>query len=170
MTHPRSLADHVSYLLRGRGAHAGPSAVLEAWPAALRGERPPGAGHSAWELLEHLRIAQRDILEYSRRADHVSPEWPRGYWPEAPAPADERAWEDSRTAFLADLEAMQALVVQKADTLLEPLPHIQDGPTLLREALLLADHNSYHLGQLVALRRRLGAWPVDASSTDAGNA
>jgi uncharacterized damage-inducible protein DinB len=149
----------VSRLLRGRGAHAAPGAVLEGWPEALRGQRPEGAEHSAWQLLEHLRIAQWDILEYSRDADHVSPAFPAGYWPETTAPPGARAWERSVTAFFADLEAMQALVRERAEALLEPLPHLEDGPTLLREALILADHNAYHLGQLVALRRRLGAWP-----------
>jgi len=159
MPDPESLADHVNRLLQGKGAHAAPEAVLEAWPPPLRGVRPPGAEHSAWQLLEHLRIAQWDILEYSRSADHVSPAFPAGYWPETEAPPDERAWEESRATFLTELQAMQALVAERAEALLAPLPHIEDGPTLLREALILADHNAYHLGQLVALRRRLGDWP-----------
>ena len=162
MSDPAKLADHVTYLLRGRGAHASPAAVLDGWPEGLRGERPPGAEHSAWQLLEHLRIAQSDLLEYSRGPGHESPEWPAGYWPATEAPPDDRAWENSRSAFFADLAAIQALVTERAEALLEPLPHLEDGPTLLREALLLADHNAYHLGQLVALRRRLGAWPAGA--------
>lgn len=160
MSHPKTLVEHVTYLLRGKGAHASPEAVLDGWPSALRGERPPGAEHSAWELLEHLRIAQRDILDYSRDPGHVSPEWPDGYWPGGAVPPDDAAWEGSRAAFFADLEAMQALVAERADHLLEPLAHTREAHTLLREALILADHNAYHLGQLVALRRRLGAWPA----------
>jgi hypothetical protein len=166
MSHPVTLADHVTYLLRGKGAHASPATVLKNIPSALRGERPPDAEHSAWQLLEHLRIAQSDILEYSRQPGHVSPEWPAGYWPPSAAPPDDRAWEASRTGFLAELEAMQALVVECADSLLEPLPHLDDGPTLLREALILADHNAYHLGQLVALRRRLAIWPAARAGGD----
>jgi len=159
VSHPTSLADHVTRLLRGRGAHATPQAILDGWPEGRRGECPPGAEHSAWQLLEHLRIAQWDILEYSRNPDHVSPEFPAGYWPDAASPPDDEAWERSRASFFADLEAMQALVREHSETLLEPLAHIEDGPTLLREALILADHNAYHLGQMVALRRRLGDWP-----------
>jgi len=93
MTHAKTLAEHVTFLLRGKGAHSSPEAVLDRWPAALRGERPPGAEHSPWELLEHLRIAQRDILDYSRGPGHASPEWPDGYWPGSAAPPHDAAWQ-----------------------------------------------------------------------------
>jgi hypothetical protein len=123
----------------------------------LRGRKPRAAQHTAWQLLEHLRIAQWDILEFSRKPKHVSPAWPDGYWPATPAPPDEAAWDKSVRRFRADLKAMQKLVANPASDLFAPLPH-GDGQTLLREALLLADHNAYHVGQLVLLRRLLGAW------------
>jgi hypothetical protein len=111
-------------------------------------------------LLEHLRIAQWDILEFSRDGRHVSPPFPEGYWPSGDAPPDEEAWERSVSAFRADLKAMEALVADPSTDLFAPIPHGQ-GQTVLREALLVADHNAYHLGQLVLLRRLLGAWPAD---------
>jgi uncharacterized damage-inducible protein DinB len=120
-------------------------------------EKPSGAPYSAWQLLEHMRIAQRDILEFSRNPKHVSPEWPEGYWPTKEAPPTKAAWSNSVRAFRSDLRAMQKLVANPASDLFARIPH-GDGQTLLREALLVADHNSYHLGQLVMLRRLLGAW------------
>ena len=104
-----------------------------------------------------MRIAQSDILEFSRNPKHVSPEFPAGYWPETDAPPDDKAWEKSVRQFRADLKAMQDLVEDPATDLFAPIPH-GDGQTILREALLVADHNSYHLGQLVTVRRLLGAW------------
>jgi uncharacterized damage-inducible protein DinB len=108
-------------------------------------------------LLEHMRIAQWDILEFSRDAKHVSPAWPEGYWPKSDAPADDAAWEASVSSFRADLKAMQKLVADRKTNLFAPIAH-GEGQTLLREALLVADHNAYHSGQLVLLRRMLGAW------------
>lgn len=158
MDHDRSLRDHLLYLLGGGGAHADFEATVAGLPAELRGTKPPGAPHSPWQLLEHLRLAQWDILEFSRDAQHVSPPWPEGYWPESEAPPDDGAWARSVAAFRADLEAMKALVADPASDLHARIPH-GDGQTLLREALLVADHNAYHLGQLVLVRRLLGAWP-----------
>ena len=114
--------------------------------------------HSPWRLLEHLRIAQWDILEFSRNPSHVSPPWPVGYWPNGDAPPDALAWDRAVDAFRADLAAMCELVNDSATDLFAPLPH-GDGQTVLREALLVADHNAYHLGQLVVVRRLLGCWP-----------
>ena len=150
-----ALRDHVLYLLRGGGAHAPIESVLDDWPATLRGAKPEGQPHTAWRLLEHLRIAQSDILEFSQNPEHVSPPWPAGYWPASDAPPDEDAWERSRAALRADREAMEALVQDPTVDLLAPIPH-GEGQTLLREALLVADHNAYHQGQLAVLRRLLG--------------
>jgi hypothetical protein len=108
-------------------------------------------------MLEHMRIAQWDILEFSRDSKHKSPKWPDGYWPENPEPPDEKAWGRSVDAFFQQLQSMCALVADDATDLFARIPH-GDGQTVLREALLVADHNAYHLGQLVLLRRTLGAW------------
>jgi len=126
-------------------------------PANLRGTKPHGSPHSAWELLEHLRIAQRDMLEFSRNAKHVSPKWPAGYWPASVAPPDEAAWNRSVEGFNDDLATMRKLVADPASDLYTPFAH-GEGQTLIREALQLADHNAYHIGELVSLRRVLGAW------------
>jgi len=156
MSRDRALVEHLQYLLRGGGAHVGFDAVLADWPPALRGVKPAGAAHSGWQLLEHVRIAQWDILEFSRNPQHVSPSFPEGYWPATEAPPEAAAWERSVAAFRADLEAIQALVADSGTDLCARIPHGQ-GQTILREALLIADHNAYHLGQLVLLRRVLGA-------------
>lgn len=153
----RALRDHVLYLLRGGGAHLDFEKAVADLPANLRGAKAAGVPFTPWMLLEHLRIAQWDILEFSRNAQHVSPEWPRGYWPESEAPLDDAAWEKSRAAFRADLKAMEKLVANPKTDLFAKIPH-GDGQTILREALLVADHNAYHLGQLVLVRRLLGAW------------
>ncbi|HEX9670573.1 MAG TPA: DinB family protein [Thermoanaerobaculia bacterium] len=152
-----ALRDHLVELLRGGSAHLDFDAAVDGWPPELRRRRPAGAAHSPWEVLEHLRLAQWDILEFSRDPRHVSPAWPEGYWPEGPEPPDAAAWERSAAAFRADLAAMQALVADPASDLFTPFAH-GSGQTLLREALLVADHNAYHLGELVVLRRLLGAW------------
>jgi DinB superfamily len=152
-----ALRQHLLDLLRGGNAHAAFDAAVADFPAGLRGKKPEGAEYSAWQLLEHLRIAQWDILEFSRSAKHVSPKWPEGYWPKAEAPPTATAWNKSIRKFRADLKAMCNLVADKKRDLFAPIPH-GDGQTLLREALLVADHNAYHIGQLVLLRRLLGAW------------
>jgi uncharacterized damage-inducible protein DinB len=154
----RALRDHLLYLLKGRGAHADFDQAVADLPPELRGQRPAGASHSPWEILEHLRLAQWDILEFSRSADHVSPDWPAGYWPKEPAPPDGEAWDRSVEAFHKDLKAMQDLVDDPATDLYARLSWGK-GQTVLREALLVADHNAYHLGELVLLRRLLGTWP-----------
>jgi len=123
----------------------------------VRGARVAGSTHTPWRLLEHLRICQWDILEFSRDAAHRSPAFPDGYWPEADSPPDDFAWDAATQAFRDDLQAMVDIVDDPATDLLAPIPH-GDGQTVLREALLVADHNAYHLGQLVLLRRCLGIW------------
>jgi hypothetical protein len=154
-----SLRQHVLELLKGGSAHTSFQDAIQDFPAELRGKRPKGAPHSPWELLEHMRIAQLDILEFSRDAKHASPKWPEGYWPENPEPPDEKAWDRSVHAFCEGLGSMCALVADDATDLYARIPH-GDGQTILREALLVADHNAYHLGQLVLVRRMLGAWNV----------
>jgi DinB superfamily len=148
---------HVLYLLRGGGAHLDFDKAIAGLPVKLRGVCPAGLPHSPWRLVEHMRIAQWDILEFSRNPRHVSPEFPAGYWPPGDAPPSAAAWDKSVKAFRADLEAMAQLVADAATDLLALIPH-GDGQTVLREALLVADHNAYHLGQLVVVRRLLGAW------------
>ena len=157
MKEDQSLREHVLYLLRGGGAHANFESATKGLPVELRGKRPKGAEHSPWEILEHMRIAQSDILEFSRDATHTSPEWPAGYWPKTQTPPSAAAWTRSVRSFSADLEAMCALVEAKSTNLFARIPH-GSGQTILREALLVADHNAYHVGELVLVRRLLGAW------------
>jgi hypothetical protein len=152
------LRRHLADLLTGRNAHVDLDGALKGLPAKLRGVKPKGSPHTVWQLVEHIRIAQWDILEFSRNKKHVSPAWPEGYWPKTEAPSSGAAWNKSVRQVRADLEAMQKLVASKKSDLFRPITH-GDGQTLLREALLLADHNAYHIGQLVLLRRLLDAWP-----------
>ena len=153
----KQLREHVLYLLNGGGAHARFDDVVKDMPEELRGVKPSGFPHSAWMLLEHLRLAQWDILEFSRNSKHTSSEWPKGYWPKTETPPSTAAWNKSIQQFRRDLKAMQDLVSNPKSNLYARIPW-GDGQTILREALLLADHNAYHLGQLVDLRRLLGAW------------
>ena len=153
----RALRRHLVDLLQGGNAHVEFDQAVGGLPAELRGAKPPALPYSVWRLLEHMRIAQWDILEFSRNPKHVSPEWTDGYWPQGDAPADDAAWEQSVKMFRADLKAMQEMVTDPSTDLLARIPH-GDGQTILREALLVADHNAYHLGQIVAVRRLLGAW------------
>lgn len=157
MTDSNALRKHLLYLLGGGGAHVDFDSAVAGWPAQLRAKKPKGLPHTAWQLLEHMRIAQWDILEFSRNPKHVSPEWPEGYWPETDAPPSPAAWNRSVGTFQADLKAMMSLVKSPRRDLFARISH-GDGQTILREALLVADHNAYHLGELVYLRRALGAW------------
>ena len=156
--HDQALREHLVYLLKGGGAHVHFTDAIEGFPEAKRGGFIEGLPHTGWQLLEHVRIAQWDILEFSRDPKHVSPGFPEGYWPKTPVPPDESAWEKSVQAFQHDLQEMIKLVKNSRTDLYAKIPH-GDGQTILREALVLADHNAYHLGQLVDLRRVLGAWP-----------
>lgn len=157
MAESDALRQHLLDLLRGGNAHADFDTVVADFPSRLRGVKPPGAPYTAWQLLEHMRIAQWDILEFSRDAKHKSPPWPEGYWPKTEAPPAAAAWNNSLRSFRADLKAMAKLVTDKKTDLFAQIPH-GTGQTILREALLVADHNAYHLGQLVLLRRLLGTW------------
>jgi hypothetical protein len=161
MNQEETLRKHVLELLHGGHAHLRFDKAVAGLPPKLRGARPPGLPHTPWRLVEHMRIAQWDILRFSIDPGHVSPEFPRGYWPEGDAPPNAAAWNRSVGAFRADLKAMMDLVADPKSDLFTPFAHGQ-GQTLLREALLVADHNAYHLGQLVTVRRQLGAWHDDA--------
>ena len=157
MTKTDPLRSHVLELLRGGHAHVDLETALKGLPAKLRGKKPKGAEHTLWQLLEHIRIGQRDILEFSRNPKHVSPPWPKGYWPATQAPPSASAWNNSLRKVREDLKAMEKLVASPKMDLLANIPH-GTGQTILREALLLADHNAYHVGQMVLLRRMLGEW------------
>src|SRR5215470_5870309 len=155
----QALREHLVFLLKGGGAHVHFIDAVEGFPEAKRGAFISGLPHTGWQLLEHSRIAQWDILEFSRNAKHVSPGFPEGYWPKTPGPPDATAWGKSLEAFQRDLEEMVSLVKNPRIDLYAKIAH-GDGQTILREALVLADHNAYHLGQLVDLRRALGEWPT----------
>jgi DinB superfamily len=157
MESEESLREHLLELLGGGHAHLDFEKAIAGLPVELRGARLPGLPHTPWRLLEHMRIAQWDILRFSIDPEHISPEFPDGYWPTGDAPPDSNSWERSVDTFRADLRAMMDLVSNPETDLFKPIPHGQ-GQTILREALLVADHNAYHLGQLVIVRRLLGAW------------
>ena len=156
----QALRQHLVELLKGGSTHAKFEEAVKDFPERLRGKKPEGQPHTAWRLLEHMRIAQWDIVEFSRNAKHVSPEWPEGYWPEGDAPPSAAAWDKSVKQFRADLKSMQELVEDGKTDLYARIPW-GDGQTILREALLVADHNAYHVGELVMVRRLLGAWKQD---------
>lgn len=154
MSTDRELREHLLYLLGGGGAHVDFETVVKDFPLEIINSKASHVPYTPWQVLEHMRIAQWDILGFSRSAAHVSPPWPEGYWPEEGAGADEDRWNRSVEAFRADLEAMKRLVEDPATNLFAPLEH-GTGQTVLREALLIADHNAYHLGVLVTLKRLL---------------
>jgi hypothetical protein len=153
----KPLREQVVYLLTGGGAHASFDDAIKGLPGKLRGMKPEGFPHSAWMLLEHLRRAQRDILEFSRNPGYKAPKWPEDYWPKKEAPAGTAAWNKSVQQFREDRKAMVDLVKNPKIDLFALIPW-GDGQTILREALLAADHNAYHIAQLIDVRRLLGAW------------
>ena len=156
------LRKRLTTLLKGGEAHRGFNDIVEGLPAALRGRQPDGLPHSPWQLLEHMRIAQQDILAFCQRPDYESPDWPDEYWPSDPNPPTPAAWEESITAFRSDLQTVIDMAENPEIDLGREIPH-GNGQTYLREVLLVADHNAYHLGQLVMVRRLLGSWPPRAS-------
>jgi hypothetical protein len=153
-----ALRTHLVRLLEWHDAHADFDAAVAGLGVELRGVRPPGLPYSAWELLEHLRITQLDILEFCRNPAYAEPKWPEEYWPTTGEPPTAEAWERSVAAFREDRDALAALARDEGVDLFARIPH-GSGQTYLRELLLVADHNSYHVGEIVALRRLLGAWP-----------
>jgi hypothetical protein len=152
-----AIREQLIELLASGNAHATFDQAVRGFPVERAGIRPSGAPHSAWELLEHLRIAQNDILRFTRSSDYVSPAWPEGYWPAHPAPAKPDDWAESVRAFRDDRAEFESLLRDLNNDLNQRIPW-GDGQTLLREALVLADHNSYHIGQLVLVRKLLAAW------------
>lgn len=157
MNNDQSLRKHLVAQLDGGHAYATFDKIIANFPPKLHGEIPTGLNHSAWELLEHLRIAQCDILDFSRNPKYVTPKWPDDYWPKDPAPPSADAWDKSVKSFQDDLNAMKKLVSNPKTDLFAKIPW-GDGQTILREALLVADHNSHHLGQIIDVRRLLGIW------------
>jgi hypothetical protein len=151
----QALREQLLDLLNGGQAHATFDAAMGDWPVQLAGVKVANFPHTAWMLLEHMRLGQWDILEFSRNRKHVSPKWPDDYWPTSEAPPDEKAWKASMAAFKKDLRTMTQLVSDRKTDLFARIPW-GDGQTILREALLAADHNAYHLGQLVMLRKSIG--------------
>ena len=147
-----SVRKHVLYLLRGGGAHMSFEDFAGSFPADLCNRKIDGLPYTAWQVLEHMRLAQSDILEFSRDADHVSPEFPKGYWPEPEEPGTVASWQKTIDEFQSDLKQMEALVEDPSTDLYAKIPH-GDGQTILREALLIADHNAYHLGALAVMAR-----------------
>lgn len=156
MSNETGLREQLARLLDWDSAHARFEDAVKDFPVELRGTRPGAAPHSAWELLEHLRIALWDILEFSRDASHVSPDFPSGYWPATQAPPSPEAWDESVAAYGRDLRAFAELAADESVDLYAPIPH-GSGQTLLREIVVAVDHNAYHVGQLMMVRRTLGA-------------
>ena len=148
----KTLREQLTTALGGGESHITFDKVVKDFPPGARGQKPQGAPHSAWQLVEHMRIAQRDILEFSRNPNHHSPKFPDGYWPETEAPQNDDAWRKSVSAFEQDFQELAQLI--RNSDLFTPFPH-GDGQTLLREAIVVANHNSYHLGELVFLKRML---------------
>lgn len=157
MTDP--LRRRVVEILEGKGAHVDFDAAVRGLSAEAAGRRAPGLPHTAWQIVEHLRIALWDLVGFSESGEHESPPWPEGYWPAEEAPPSASAWKESLVAYRRHLGEMIELVSDPANDLLAPLPWSDKGADLFREALLAASHASYHLGQLVDLRRALGDWP-----------
>ena len=152
------LRENVVELLRGRGAHVAPDAALAGVNPKLRNTRPAGGLHSIWEDLEHMRLAQEDILRYTIDPEWKSPDWPAGYWPGEVAEVTDAIWEESLRGFWADLEEVISIAADESRDLTASIPHGEAGHTYLRELLLVADHNAYHIGQVVQTRRLLGDW------------
>ena len=149
------LREHLGNLLKGHGAHLDIETAISDFPSSLSASKIPGVPHTPWRLIEHMRITQWDILEFCRNPGHVSPKFPDGYWPTGDAPDGDTEWTTAVKSFLADLEAMQEYVSDPNTDLFTPIAH-GDGQTVLREALIVADHNSYHLGQLMLIRGAFG--------------
>jgi DinB family protein len=150
------IRQHLAKLLNWEEAHAGFDAAVANVPEHARGTQPSGL-HSPWELLEHLRRTQHDILDFCRNSDYQELHWPDDYWPPTPAPPSPGAWNESIEQFRADLKALQELAADPNVDLGATIPH-GSGQTYLRELLLVADHTSYHVGQLITVRQLLGVW------------
>jgi hypothetical protein len=157
MDRDAALRDHLSRVLAWQDAHGTFESAVEGIPASHRGRVPQGLPYSPWQLLEHLRITQHDILDFCRNPNYEEMRWPDDYWPKSPAPPSDSAWDESVRRFTEDRAAMQTLAADDSVDLFAPIPH-GSGQTYLREILLVADHTSYHVGQLIVVRRLLGIW------------
>jgi hypothetical protein len=157
MTSEASIRDHLSRLLDWEEARVGFDKAVAAVPAHMRGTAPPGLPHSLWQLVEHIRLAQHDILDFSRNPSYRETKWPDDYWPRSPAPPSEQAWEESLSRVRADRAALQKMAADTSIDLTARIPH-GNGQTVLRELLLVADHTAYHVGQIVVVRQLLGIW------------
>jgi hypothetical protein len=156
----RALREQLVRLLDWQGAHVNYEAALRGLPASHRGRQPEGLPYSPWQLVEHMRLSQWDILDFCRNPGYAQPRWPDDYWPATAAPPGDDAWAQSVAQFKTDLGALQDLVADPGTDLFAPILH-GEGQTILREAVLVADHNAYHVGQLVVVRRLLGVWGPD---------
>ena len=157
-TQDRALREQLVEFLRGGSAHVTALSAVENFPPDLCGAKPNGSPHSAWELLEHMRIALHDLLDFSTKPEYVEMNWPGDYWPDSPAPASGDAWHASVEALKQDLNAFERLAGDPGSNLYAEIPWGKERQTLLREILLAGDHTSYHTGEIVLLRRMLGAW------------
>jgi uncharacterized damage-inducible protein DinB len=153
-----TLRSAIVQLLGDSQAHVSFDQALADLAPKLRSKRPPGGVHSVWELVEHMRIGQEDILHYTVDPQWASPPWPQGYWPDNPDTLPETRWQDSINGFRADRQALIGLAQDVRLELTTAIPH-GEGRTYLRQLLMAADHNAYHLGQIVDVRRALGDWP-----------
>ena len=153
------LRDHVKKLLAWEDAHVGFDAAVEGIAPERRAASPTGIPFSPWQLLEHLRLTQHDILDFCRNPNYKEREWPKDYWPPSPAPPTPSAWEESVAAFRRDRDALEKLAADSSVDLFARIPH-GSGQTYLRELLLVADHSAYHVGQVILVRRGLGIWPA----------
>ena len=152
-----ALRGQLRRILSWQDAHVGFEKSVEGLAPKLRGVRVDGFPHSAWELLEHLRITQHDILDFCRNPSYVEMTWPDDYWPSSAEPPSEAAWDASIAAFREDRAALEAVAADESIDLFAKIPH-GDGQTYIRELLLVADHTAYHIGQIVVVRQQLGAW------------
>jgi uncharacterized damage-inducible protein DinB len=144
-------------VLAWEDAHVGFDRAVADIPPNLRGKQPQGLPYSLWQLVEHLRLAQHDILDFSRNANYREMKWPDAYWPSAPEPPSADAWDQSIAAYKADRKALEQMAVDTKLDLAARIPH-GSGQTYSRELLLVADHTAYHVGQIVLVRRLLGCW------------
>jgi uncharacterized damage-inducible protein DinB len=157
-TNGQVLRQQLAALLRGGQAHATFDDAVAGFPIERAGERPAQLPYSAWQILEHIRIVIGDLIDFATNSDYEAQEWPAAYWPKDPAPPSAEAWQQSVKAVHADLKVFEDMVTRAESNLYSSIPWGKQGETLLREVLLAADHTSYHVGELIVLRRLLGVW------------
>ena len=153
-----TLQNELLRMLQGGGAHADFDTAIAKLPKKCRGATVKGIPYTIWRILQHMRLSQRDLLDYIKNPDYVEPSWPEDYWPQEKSPPSSAAWDKSVEQFRCDLQEVMELVKNPKTKILETIPHIRNGPPILREILLVADHNSYHIGQIILLRGLLGVW------------